>query len=190
MKATTGGTAARVWLFAAATLLFSPALLQSAGTPGVDLDFSKAARARGQAIYTSICQGCHSLKYLGYDAKLSAEAARSAFGKVPPDLSLMAKARGKGSRGAEYIVALLTGYNDTPAKNSVFPNIAMPPPLPGNDPQSIQKARDVSAFLLYAADPSADERTRLGKYVLGYIAVLTALLYSVNRRVWRGIGKK
>lgn len=157
--------------------------------PDVNLDFGEAAIKRGEEVFKSTCQICHSLKYSGYEATMTADDARSAFGKAPPDLSLMAKARGRGSNGARYIYALLVSYNDTPEKNSVFPNIAMPPVLSMDDPESVQKAKDVSAFLFHAAEPSANERRGLGRYVLGYMVVLTTLLYFLNRKTWKGIKK-
>ena len=120
---------------------------------------------------------------------MSAKDALKAFGDEPPDLNLMTKARGGGSKGAAYIDALLVGFNDTPEKNSVFPNITMPPPFAKDDPELARKAKDVSAFLDYAADPSADERKGLGGYVLGYMVLLTGLLYALNRRTWKGIRK-
>ena len=148
---------------------------------------SEAAIKRGEEIFRTACQGCHSLKYSGYAARMPAKDALKAFGDEPPDLNLMTKARGGGSKGAAYITALLTGYNDTPEKNSVFPSITMPPPFSRDDPELARKARDVSAFLDYAADPSARERRGLGIYVLGYMLVLTALLYALNRRTWKRI---
>ena len=153
--------------------------------PKVDLDFSEAAVKRGEEVFKSSCQTCHTLKYLGYEAIISAEDARNAFGKAPPDLSLMAKARGRGSKGARYIYALLVSYNDTPEKNSVFPNIAMPPVFPMDDPESARKAKDVAAFLLHAAEPTINERESLGRYVLGYMGILTALLFFVNKKTWK-----
>ncbi len=178
-------------LFAAVMLILFTSALHAAEVeiPKIDMDYSEAAIRRGEEVFKSTCQICHSLKYSGYEATMTAEDARSAFGKVPPDLSLMAKARGRGSKGAMYIYALLVSYNDTPEKNSVFPNIAMPPVLSMDDPESAQKAKDVSAFLFHAAEPSANERRWLGKYVLGYMVVLTALLYFLNRRTWEGIKK-
>ncbi len=158
--------------------------------PDVKIDVSDEAIKRGEEVYKKACKVCHSMKYLGYKASIPAEAARKSFGKVPPDLSLMAKARGKDDEGAKYIYALLTSYVNTPEKNTVFPNIAMPPPLSKADPEFEQKARDVAAFLLYAAEPTAKERERLGRYVLAYMVVLTALLYALNRKVWRGVKKK
>ncbi len=170
-------------------LMLFPLALRAADAelPKLDLDFSEAALKRGEGVYKSSCQACHSLKYLGYQSVMTAEAARSAFGKAAPDLSLMAKARGRGRQGARYIQALLVSYNETPEKNSLFPNIAMPPVFSKDDPESAQKARDVAAFLFYAAEPLAKERRGLGRYVLGYMVLLTALLYGVNRKTWRSI---
>lgn len=192
MKSCKRASAVKAGFLAAMAVLLFPLLLHAAEAeiPKADLDFSEAAAKRGEAVFRSACLSCHSLKYRGYEAAMTAAAARSAFGKAPPDLSLMAKALGRGGEGAGYIYALLAGYNETPEKNSVFPNIAMPPPFSRDDPQLIQKAKDVSAFLLYAADPSANERQGLGRYVLGYMAVLTTLLYFLNRKVWQGIRKK
>lgn len=178
-------------LFAVMMLFLFPSALYAAEAeiPNIDIDFSEAAIKRGEEVFKSTCQTCHTLKYLGYEAMMTAEDARGAFGKVPPDLSLMVKARGRGSKGARYIYALLVSYNDTPEKNSIFPNIAMPPVLSKEDPEIEQKAKDVSAFLFHAAEPSANERRWLGRYVLGYMVALTALLYFVNRRTWKGIKK-
>ena len=153
----------------------------------MDLDFSPAAVKRGEGIFKSSCQACHSLKYLNLQARVKEEDARRAFGKAPPDLSLMARARGRGSKGAAYINALLVSFNETTEKNSVFPGIAMPPSFSGTDPELMQKANDVAAFLLYAAEPSANERRTMGVYVLGYMVVLTALLYLLNRETWKTV---
>jgi cytochrome c1 len=172
-------------------IVLFPLALCAAGAevPATGLDPSEATIKRGEEIFRSSCQACHSLKYSGYTAIMSAKDARSAFGKVPPDLNLMTKARGGGSKGPAYIEALLVGFNDTPEKNSVFPNIAMPPAFSKDDPERVRKAKDISAFLDYAAEPSARERRDLGIYVLGYMVLLTALLYALNRRTWKRIRK-
>jgi cytochrome c1 len=161
-----------------------------AEVPATGPDTSEGATKRGEEIFRSSCQACHSLKYSGYEATMSAKDAQAAFGKVPPDLNLMTKARGGGGKGAAHIEALLVGFNDTPEKNSVFPNIAMPPPFSKDDPELTRKAKDVSAFLDYAADPSARERRGLGIYVLGYMVLLTGLLNALNSRTWKGIREK
>ena len=110
-------------------------------------------------------------------------AARGANGgALPPDLSVMAKAR---PGGPDYIYALLTGYRQTPAGfdlaqgmhyNIAFPGhqIAMPPPLidgavpytDGTKPTVDNYARDVSAFLMWAAEPKLEERHKLGARVV------------------------
>jgi cytochrome c1 len=162
----------------------------TAGRTAEGPDMSEATIKRGEAIFRTSCQACHSLKYSGYETKMNAGSARKAFGKVAPDLNLMTKARGRGSKGAAYVNALLTGYNDTQEKNSVFPNIAMPPAFSKSDPEAARKAREVSAFLADAAEPSEHERRGLGGYVVGYMAALTVLLYALNRRTWKGITRR
>lgn len=66
----------------------------------------------------------------------------------------------------------------------------MPPALSKEDPEFARKAKDVAAFLEYASDPPEREREGLGGYVLGYMVVLMALFYALNRRMWKGIRKK
>lgn len=158
--------------------------------PKIKIDMTDESIQRGEQIFKKTCNNCHGIKYLDYRPLMPSEAVEKILGAKPVDLSLTAKARGRGDKGARYIYGLLTGYTDTPEKNSVFPNIAMPAPLSKTDPQLEQKAKDVSAFLLYASEPTAAERRRLGKYVLGYMIVLTVMLYGLNRKTWKDIKKK
>ena len=116
---------------------------------------------------------------------------------VPPDLSLITKAR---HGGAAYIHSLLTGYdgqiNGTLHHNRYFPGgwIAMPPPLAegavpyadGTATTVEQYATDVSAFLQWAADPHMEERKRLGFVVLAFLIALAGLMYLAYKGVWRG----
>jgi cytochrome c1 len=128
-------------------------------------------------------------------------AARAANnGAYPPDLSLMAKAR---VGGPDYIYALMTGYKDAPEKmemaegmsyNSIFPGhqIAMAAPLDaeaveysdGTKPTLENHAKDVSAFLMWAAEPKLEERHRLGFRFMIYLLLLSGLLYLAKRRLW------
>lgn len=127
-------------------------------------------------------------------------AAASNGGAVPPDLSLMAKAR-KG--GPDYIHALLTGYVDPPAGkevleglnyNAYFPGhqIAMASPLSedaveyadGTPATVEQMAHDVSSFLMWTAEPMLEVRKQTGFKVIMFLLVLTVLLYAVKRKVW------
>lgn len=129
------------------------------------------------------------------------KAARAANnGAMPPDLSLIAKAR---FGGADYLYALLTGYADAPADfklgdglsyNLWFPGnqIAMGPPLAegavtytdGTTASTEQMSRDVAVFLTWAAEPVTEERKRIGFGVLVFLAVTTVLFYLVKRSVW------
>jgi ubiquinol-cytochrome c reductase cytochrome c1 subunit len=146
-------------------------------------------------------------------------AARAANNNaLPPDLSLMAKAR---HGGPEYIHALLTGYRDqagfknekgvellkefpdakTPASLHFNPyfanlNIAMPPPLAadgqvtyadGTKATIDQMSADVSAFLLWAAEPKLENRHRTGVAVLIFLLIATVLGFMAYRNVWSGV---
>lgn len=130
------------------------------------------------------------------------QAARAANnGALPPDLSLIVKAR---EGGANYIDALLTGYEAIPPKNVelgegmnynlYFPGnqIAMPPPLSeglvtyddGSKPSVNQMAHDVTTFLAWAAEPEMEARKKMGYKVLMYFAVFTILLYFLKKQIW------
>lgn len=121
------------------------------------------------------------------------EAGRAANGgALPPDLSLMVKAR---HAGVDYIFNLLTGYCDPPEGKTMLPGlhynpyfagaaIAMPPPLmdgqveyPDGTPATVsQMAKDVAVFLNWCAEPEHDERKREGCkwiFALGMAAIIT-----------------
>jgi cytochrome c1 len=151
------------------------------------------------------------------------QAARAALGGgLPPDMSVLAKARGHEAgfprfifdavtqyqeAGPDYIHAILTGYEEQPPAgfalapgtqyNKYFPGhaIAMPKPLSDGQveytdgtPATVdQYAKDVSAFLMWAAEPKLDERKRLGFQVFVFLLVLTGLLYFTKRRVWHDV---
>jgi len=129
----------------------------------------------------------------------------------PPDLSLIAKAR---HDGGAYVYSLLTGYANQPAEllkrfpdaktpdglhyNPYFANLnlAMPPPLtsegqvtygPGNPKPTVdQMAKDVSAFLIWSAEPKLDKRKQTGWPVLGFLLFATILGYMSYRNIWAG----
>lgn len=135
---------------------------------------------------------------------LTAEDSMATYGKVVPDLSVMTKAR---PDGINYVFALLTGYKDAPEGvdvgesgyyNEYFPGhvIAMAPPLAsdgmvtyrdGSSPTIEQMARDVTAFLVWTAEPERIDRQRMGVYVLLYLVILSVLLYFYKRRIWKDV---
>lgn len=121
-------------------------------------------------------------------------------GALPPDLSVMAKAR---EGGPDYIYALLTGYHAAPAGfdvaqgmhyNEAFPGhqVAMPPPLSdgvityadGTKPTLDNYARDVSAYLMWAAEPKLEERHKTGAQVMIFLIVFVVIMYLAKRAVW------
>ncbi len=130
------------------------------------------------------------------------QAARSANnGALPPDLSLITRAR---VGGPNYLFALLTGYQEEPPEgvelmegmhyNSYFPGhqIAMAQPLWGDDVEFAdgteatieQQAKDVTSFLAWAASPELEARKRMGVKVLLFLIVFTGMLYAVKRKIW------
>ena len=48
-------------------------------------------------------------------------------------------------------------------------------------------SRDVTAFLMWAAEPKLEERKRMGLKVMIYLAILSALLYLSKRALWRDV---
>lgn len=178
-------------------------------------DHSPATLRGGANMVLGLCMSCHDLKYLRYrdlltiglpqdsiDAfrgeramedrllSLTPTSQREAlFGLVPPDLSLIAKAR---AGGASYVYTLLTSFYETTAgtvDNRLFPGIRMPDALGSSSASNMdavkKTAREVAAFLDWAADPRADKRHTLGYYVLAYLALLIILLYFNKVRVWK-----
>jgi len=130
------------------------------------------------------------------------QAARAANnGALPPDLSLIAKAR---EGGPDYVYAILTGYKDPPAGVKLNPNmyyneyfpghqIAMPPPLTqadqikyadGTSATVPQMAHDVVSFLSWAAEPNLDERHRIGFKVILFLIIATGVFYAAKRKIW------
>ena len=130
------------------------------------------------------------------------QAARSVNnGALPPDLSLITKAR---AHGPDYLYAILVNYEDEPPEdvtlaegmyyNGFFPGgqIAMPPPLfeelveyeDGTEATVEQMASDVVMFLHWAADPKLEDRKRLGIKSFLFLLVLTALFIASKRLIW------
>ena len=131
-------------------------------------------------------------------------ARASNNGALPPDLSLIIKAR---MGGENYIYALLTGYEDEPPEhvelgdgmnyNPYFAGgqIAMTPPLfddaveyaDGTAVTEAQMAEDVVTFLTWAAEPTLEDRHRLGFKAMIFLIILTVLMYAAKRQIWRNV---
>jgi ubiquinol-cytochrome c reductase cytochrome c1 subunit len=127
-------------------------------------------------------------------------AAAANNGAVPPDLSLMAKAR---FGGPDYIHAILTGYEEPPADftvteglnyNAYFPGhqIAMAQPIndssveyaDGTEASLDQEARDVAAFLMWTAEPKLENRKTAGIWVLMFFLFVAGVTYAAKKKIW------
>lgn len=131
----------------------------------------------------------------------NANAAKASNGGAyPPDLSLLAKAR---VGGEDYLYSLLSGYGEDDHgkacptgtySNPYFAGgcLAMPAPLADDlieyvdgTPATVdQMARDVSAFMTWAAEPKMEERKSMGFKVIVFLLIMAGLLYAAKRRIW------
>jgi ubiquinol-cytochrome c reductase cytochrome c1 subunit len=214
------------------------------GDADVDV-FDLQSVRRGASLFVNHCSGCHSIKHIRYsrlaaDLKLKeedlrqdvmldgvkfqdsfaggmdADDSREWFGVAPPDLSLIARAR-----GVDWLYSYLKGFYLDPARptgvnNVVFQDVAMPNAL--WDLQGLQKAvhkrqdgaevierlqlvepgkmtpgefdqavNDLVTFLDYASEPSQYQRLRLGKYVLFGMTILMVVFYRLKKAYWKDI---
>jgi ubiquinol-cytochrome c reductase cytochrome b/c1 subunit len=109
--------------------------------------------------------------------------------------------------GVDYIAALMQGYEPQPPPgvtvppglyyNKYFPShaIAMPPPLSdgrvdytdGSPATVAQYAKDVAAFLMWAAEPHMEQRKRVGFQVIVFLIVFAGLMYVTKKKVWEDV---
>jgi ubiquinol-cytochrome c reductase cytochrome c1 subunit len=133
------------------------------------------------------------------------KAARfSNGGAYPPDLSVITKARAKGT---DYVYSLLQGYKEEVPEhvelaegtsyNEFFPGnqIFMAQPLYGEDVEFAdgttvdleQEAKYIVNFLAWAAEPELEARKSMGIKVMLYLILLTGMFYALKRRIWSRI---
>lgn len=133
-----------------------------------------------------------------YENVKAAQAANG--GAYPPDMSVLAKAR---SGGVDYIYSVLLGYEDPPAgvilddgvyynKYMYGNNIKMSQPLSdglveysdGTVASEEQMAKDVTTFLMWAAEPHLESRHKMGFKAILYLIILTILVYFSMKKIW------
>jgi len=189
----------------------------------ITLDMSQSTLQAGAHIVTENCIQCHSLKYIKYrhfleigftqeeidemrgdkdmndrfGRVMEMSMVKDMFGMVPPDLSLMTKAR---SGGHNYLYSLLIGYQmdeNGNSDNKVFPGIKMPDVVSysfASTDEERQEIREqvasVSSFLSWAADPHAEKRETIGAYVVAYLIFLSILYYLLKKRIWARVGER
>ena len=144
-----------------------------------------------------------------YPNEVAARAANN--NALPPDLSLITKAR---HDGPNYVASLITGYQNQPAEllkefpdaktpaglhyNPYFANlnIAMPPPLTadgqvtyedGTKPTREQMAKDVAAFLTWTAEPNLESRHGAGFATVIFLLIFIVLTWGAYQNVWRNV---
>ena len=133
-----------------------------------------------------------------YENVKAAEAANG--GAYPPDMSVLVKARGGG---VDYIYSLLQGYEEPPSgmtlddgvhynKYMYGNKIKMSAPLSdgiieysdGTNASVEQMSKDVTRFLMWAAEPSLEARHQMGFKAIVYLIILTILVYFSMKRIW------
>lgn len=202
----------------------------------------QASLQRGAKFFVANCLACHSAAYMRYNrlmdigiaeseikgmlpdgsklgstmkATMDAEAAKQAYGVPPPDLSVIARAR-----GVDWLYTYLRGFylDSTRASgvnNVVFPGVGMPNIFAGMQgdqelhvathdghetrtlklisPGSMTTEQfnatvaDLVNYLDFMSDPSKLVRYNIGYVVLGFLFVLLALTYALKKEYWKDI---
>ena len=133
-----------------------------------------------------------------YENVKAAQAANG--GAYPPDMSVLAKARGGG---VDYMYSLLQGYEDPPMgitlDEGVYYNkymygnkIKMSNQLSdglveyadGTESTVEQMSKDVTTFLMWTAEPHLESRHQMGFKAIVYLIILTILVYFSMKRIW------
>ena len=121
-------------------------------------------------------------------------------GAYPPDMSVLAKAR---AGGADYIYSLLLGYEEAPAGFELDDGVYYNKYMPGNkikmsaplsdglveysdstQATTAQMAKDVTTFLVWAAEPHLEAQHRMGFKAIIYLIILFTLVYMSKQKVW------
>jgi ubiquinol-cytochrome c reductase cytochrome c1 subunit len=205
----------------------------------------KAALQNGAKLFVNYCLNCHGASFMRYQnlmdlglteqqvkdnlmftsdkiGGLMAVAARSDeqkkwFGATPPDLTIIARARGQlgnAGAGADWLYTYLrTFYRDpnrpTGWNNVVFENVGMPNPLwqlqgqqamngethklelavPGQmSPAEYDKAiSDLVGFMVWMGEPQQEFRRTLGIFVFIFLALLFVVSYALKKEYWKDI---
>ena len=180
-----------------------------------------ASLQNGAKLFMNYCSGCHAIGFMRYnriaqDLNLSdslvaehlmfagekpgetittampKEGAAKWFGGAPPDLSLVARAK-----GTDWIYTYLRGFYEDDSKvfgvnNKVLENASMPDVLWSlkegkSEAEFDQDVRDITNFLDYVGEPAKLIRTSLGVWVLLFLGVLLVLAYLLKKEYWKDV---
>ena len=205
----------------------------------------KAALQNGAKLFVNYCLNCHGASYMRYKnlidlglteqqvkdnlmftsdkiGGLMAVAARAEeqkqwFGATPPDLTIIARARGEAGNagaGADWLYTYLRSfYRDenrpTGWNNVVFENVGMPHVLYGLQGQQVlnhethklelavpgqlapaeydKAVSDLVSFMVWMGEPQQEFRRTLGWFVLAFLALLFVLAYALKKEYWKDI---
>ncbi|ACN99147.1 ubiquinol Cytochrome c oxidoreductase, cytochrome c1 subunit [Sulfurihydrogenibium azorense Az-Fu1] len=125
----------------------------------------------GKDITVEACGRCHSIKYQKIQAETPADNLKAYLGKVPPDLSVMGKAK-----ELEYLETFINNPQNG------LPGTSMP--RLGLTQEATEK---VVKYLDEIADPHREQRNKLGVWVLGYLVVMAGLTYAWKRKIWKNL---
>lgn len=205
----------------------------------------KAALQNGAKLFVNYCLNCHGASYMRYKnlidlglteqqvkdnlmftsdkiGGLMAVAARAEeqkqwFGATPPDLTIIARARGEAGNagaGADWLYTYLRSfYRDenrpTGWNNVVFENVGMPHVLYGLQGQQVlnhethklelavpgqlapaeydKAVSDLVSFMVWMGEPQQEFRRTLGIFVLAFLALLFVVSYALKKEYWKDI---
>ena len=127
-------------------------------------------------------------------------------GAYPPDMSVLTKAR---AGGADYIYSLLLGYEEAPTGFELDDGVYYNKYIPGNkikmsaplsdglveysdstQATTAQMAKDVTTFLVWAAEPHLEAQHRMGFKAIIYLIILLTLVYMSKQKVWSRFSSK
>ena len=205
----------------------------------------KAALQNGAKLFVNYCLNCHGASYMRYKnlidlglteqqvkdnlmftsdkiGGLMAVAARAEeqkqwFGATPPDLTIIARARGEAGNagaGADWLYTYLRSfYRDenrpTGWNNVIFENVGMPHVLYGLQGQQVlnhethklelavpgqlapaeydKAVSDLVSFMVWMGEPQQEFRRTLGIFVLAFLALLFVVSYALKKEYWKDI---
>lgn len=203
----------------------------------------QASLQRGAKTFVNYCLNCHSAAYMRYNrlseiglndtqikdsllfagekigetmkVAIQPTDAKVWFGVAPPDLSVVARAR-----GVDWLYGYLRGfYRDSSRpsgwNNTVFPNVGMPHVLwqlqgqqvlkPGLHSDVAQPAlrlekpgllspkeydatiADLVNYLAFMAEPGKQQHQKLGLIVLLFLSLLFVLAYYLKKEFWKDV---
>jgi len=180
-----------------------------------------ASLQNGAKLFMNYCSGCHAISFMRYnriakDLNLSdslvaehlmfagdkpgetittampEDVAAKWFGGPPPDLSLIARAK-----GTDWIYTYLRGFYEDSSRvfgvnNKVLENASMPDVLwslkeKKSEAEFNQDVRDITNFLDYVGEPAKLIRTSLGVWVLLFLSVLLVLTILLKKEYWKDV---